>query len=106
MKKRILTFLSLLFAACIFAQNVKPYVVDLNKIPAVTGDKTATYDKASRTFTVKAAKGQRGMSVWLGENGLDISNYNIVRVKYRVIGDLVLIWRFHMLILLFHGKKK
>ena len=87
MKKIIVVLMSLFFAACIFAQNVKPYVVDLNKIPAVTGDKTATYDKASRTFTVKAAKGQRGMSVWLGENGLDVSNYNIVRVKYKVIGD-------------------
>ena len=87
MKKLLSLLIFVLCAAAAFAQNVKPYVVDLNKIPAVTGDKTATYDKASRTFTVKADKGQRGMSVWLGENGLDISNYNIVRVKYRVIGD-------------------
>ena len=70
-----------------FAQNVKPYVVDLSKLPAVNDDKTATFDKASRTITVKSAKGNRGLSVRLGEKGLDISNYNIIRVKYKVTGD-------------------
>ena len=71
-----------------FAQNV--YKVDLSKFPAVNEDKTATFDKATKTVTVTANdKLQYGGSkgVYLGLNSLDISAYNIARVKYKVIGD-------------------
>ena len=59
-------------------------------MPAVNDDKTATFDKATKTVTVTANdKLQYGGSkgVYLGLNSLDISAYNIARVKYKVIGD-------------------
>ena len=45
MKKLILTFVSLLFAACVFAQNVKPYVLDLNSLPSSNEQKTISFNK-------------------------------------------------------------
>ena len=85
-----LFFAIFFFAASVFAQNVQPYVVDLSKMPAVNDDKTATFDKATRTVTVTANDklqygGNKGVYLWL--NNLDISAYNIARVKYKVIGD-------------------
>lgn len=90
MKKLLCILILVCFAFLCFAQNVKPYVVDLNKMPAVNDDKTATFDKATKTVTVKANGklqygGNKGMYLWL--NSLDISGYNIARVKYKVIGD-------------------
>ncbi|MBR5096816.1 MAG: hypothetical protein IK094_06910, partial [Treponema sp.] len=85
--KKILWFLILSFcAAFVFAQNVKPYVVDLNKFPAVNDDKTATFDKETKTVTVTANPklqygGNKGVYLWL--NKIDISSYNIARVKYK-----------------------
>ena len=79
----LLIIFSCTFAA--FAQNVKPYTVDLNKMPAVNDDNTATFDKASKTVTVKSATGNRGIYLWLDR--MDISSYNIVRVKYKALGD-------------------
>ena len=87
MKKFLLL---LIFACCamtIFAQNVKPYTVNLNSLAAVSDDKTLSFNKATKTFTVKANTnleygGSKSLYLWL--NSLDISNYNIVRVKYSV----------------------
>ena len=66
-----------------FAQNVKPYVVDLSKLPAVSSDKGVTYDKATKTLRIKER--DKGFGIWTGD--LNISNYNIVRIRYKVLGD-------------------
>lgn len=83
MKKNLICLFFVLHTAVAFAQNIKPYSVDLNKMPTVNDDKTATFDKATRTFTVKATQGKRGLSLWLGGNG-NISDYNIIRIKYKI----------------------
>ena len=94
MKKLILAFLSLLFAACIFAQNVKPYVFDLNSLPSSNEQKTISFNKATRTFTVKGdAEEWKGLGIW-PYGGVDISEYNIVRIKYKVPGD----YGFHLVL--------
>lgn len=88
MRKLTMFVLFALIAAFAFAQSV--YTVDLNKLPAVNEDKTATFDKATKTVTVTANDklqwgGNRGVYLWLDR--MDISGYNIARVKYKVIGD-------------------
>ncbi len=90
MKKFLVCLILICCAFAVFAQNVKPYVVDLNKLPAVNEDKTATFDRATKTVTVTANEklqygGSRGVSLWL--NNLDVSSYNIARIKYKVKGD-------------------
>ena len=90
MKKIIISLIFALCAFSVFAQNVKPYAVDLNKIPAVNDDKTATFDKTTKTVTVTANDklqygGNKGVYLWLDQ--MDISGYNIARVKYKAIGD-------------------
>ena len=84
--KRLSIFL--IFACCAmaaFAQNVKPYKVDLNRMPAVNGDKTATFDKATKTVTFNSKKDWKSLSLFL--SNMDITTYNIARVKYRALGD-------------------
>ncbi len=94
MKKLILTFVSLLFAACIFAQNVKPYVFDLNSIPSSNEQKTISFNKVTRTFTVNGdAEEWKGLGIW-PYGGVNISEYNIVRIKYKVPGD----YGFHLVL--------
>ncbi len=88
MKRFLVSLILICCAFAVFAQNV--YEVDLSKLPAVNDDKTATFDKATKTVTVTANDklqwgGNRGVYLWL--NNLDISTYNIARVKYKVIGD-------------------
>jgi aryl-phospho-beta-D-glucosidase BglC (GH1 family) len=82
-KKNHLFFALLFFAASAFAQNVKPYAVDLNKFPAVSDDKGVTFDKATKTFTIKKENGR--INLWL--NNLNISDYNVIKVKYKVLCD-------------------
>ena len=83
MKKITLFIICALFTAIVFAQNVKPYVVDLNKIPAANDDKTVTFDKTTKTFSVKKDYlGSAGIFLWIGQN---ISSYNIIRVKYKAL---------------------
>lgn len=89
-KAFLISLFFLFTSSFIFAQNVKPYVVDLSKMPVVNDDKTATFDKVTKTVTVTANDklqygGNKGIYLWL--NNLDISSYNIARVKYKVIGD-------------------
>lgn len=87
MKKLILTFVPLLFVACVFAQNVKPYVFDLNSLPSSNEQKTISFNKATKTFTVNGdAEEWKGLGIW-PYGGFDISAYNIVRIKYKVTGD-------------------
>lgn len=88
MRKLTMFVLFVLIAAFAFAQSV--YTVDLNKLPTVNDDKTATFDKTTKTVTVTANDklqygGSKGVYLWLDR--LDISAYNIARVKYKVIGD-------------------
>ena len=59
-------------------------------MPAVNRDKTATFDKATKTVTITSNEklqygGDRGL--YLGLNNFNINDYNIVRIKYKVIGD-------------------
>ena len=87
MKKITLFIIASLITAATFAQNVKPYVVDLNKLSAVNDDKTMSFNKTTKTFTLTANDrleygGSKSLYLWL--NSLDISSYNIVRVKYSV----------------------
>ena len=70
-----------------FAQNVNPYVADLNKLPAANYDKTATYNAATKTITIKQNQPGEENGLKLNLNNLDISNYNIVRFKYKVPTD-------------------
>ena len=84
--RKLFILLALTCLTCAaFAQNVKPYVVDLNRMPAVNGEKTVSYNKTTNTFTVKKDYlDQAGLNIWLGQ---DISAYNIIRVKYKALGD-------------------
>ena len=81
MKRFFACLILICCAVTIFAQNVKPYVVDLNKMPAVNDDKTVTFDK--KTGTISLTGENTGIGMGLGK--LDISNYNIVRIKYKPI---------------------
>ena len=82
--------LVLISSVSAFAQSVKPYIVDLSRLPAVNDDKTVTFNKVTKTVTVTANEklengGSKGVYLWLDR--MDIGGYNIARVKYKVIGD-------------------
>ena len=54
-------------------------------MPVVNNDNTVTFDKATNTFTVKKDYlEQAGLNLWLGQ---DISELNILRIKYKALGD-------------------
>ncbi len=81
-RKFLISALLLLFTSIsVFAQNVIPYTVDLNKMPAANGDKTATYDKTTGTIAFK--KLDTSIGLWFDK--VDISDYNIARIKYNAI---------------------
>jgi len=86
--RKLFILLTLTCLACsAFAQNVKPYKVDLNQFPSSNDQKTVTYNKATKTFTIKGnPEDWNGIGIW-PYGGLDISAYNIVRIKYRTLGD-------------------
>ncbi|MBO4630042.1 MAG: glycoside hydrolase family 5 protein [Treponema sp.] len=84
MKKIALFIICALIGTAVSAQNVKPYQIDLSKVPSVNDDKTVTFDKATKTVTVKKDyPEQAGVQLRLGQ---DISSYNILRIKYKVSG--------------------
>ena len=83
MKKIFASLIFVCLSAATFAQNVKPYQIDLNRIPPANESKTVTFDKATRIVTIK--KQDSNLYIWLNE--LDISNYNIFRIKYKALGD-------------------
>ena len=61
------------------------FPVDLSRMPVVNNDNTVTFDKATNTFTVKKDYlEQAGLNLWLGQ---DISELNILRIKYKALGD-------------------
>ena len=84
--RKIFILLTLTCLTCTaFAQNVKPYTVDFSRMPAVNNDKTAAFDKSTKTITIKSSSGSRDL--YLGLGGFDISNYNIIRIKYKALDD-------------------
>ncbi len=80
-KKLLLCLILICCAVAVFAQSV--YEVDLNKLPDVSYDKGVTYDKTTKTLRIKER--DKGFGIWTGD--LNISNYNIVRIKYKVLGN-------------------
>ena len=56
-------------------------------MPAVSDNKCMTFDKATKTFTVKRENTSEWTAIYLWLNNFDISDYNIARVKYKVTGD-------------------
>ncbi len=83
--KKLLVIAALLFIASLFtfAQSANIYEVDLNKFPTVSEDKGVTFDKSTKTFTIKQENGR--IYLWL--NYLNISDYNIIKVNYKILGD-------------------
>ncbi|MBP5450950.1 MAG: cellulase family glycosylhydrolase [Treponema sp.] len=85
--RKLFILLTLICLSCsAFAQNVKPYKVDLNRLPSVNNDKTASYDRTTGMFTNKANynlpnNGERGF--YLNNDNKNINGYNIVRIKYK-----------------------
>ena len=86
MKKILASLILALSTVAVFAQNVKPHQLDLNRVQQVNDDKTASFDKATKTFTVKTenGNGNKGLDIWCDH--LDISGYNVMRIKYQTDG--------------------
>ena len=87
MKKLFFVLILVCCAALSFAQNVKPYTADLNSFPATNGDKTASFNKTTKTITIKQNQPGTENGIYLDLKYLDISDYNIVRFKYTVPTD-------------------
>lgn len=64
--------------------SVQKYTVDLSKMPTANEGNSATFDRTTNTFTVKQKNA--GIGLWL-EN-MDISDYNIIRIKYQALNDV------------------
>ena len=86
--RKLFILLTLTCLSCsAFAQNVKPYTVDLNSLPSSNDQRTVTFNRATKTFTIKGdPEDWKGIGIWLYDR-LDISDYNIVRIKYRTLSD-------------------
>ena len=66
-------------------QNEKPYKIDLSHIETSNDDNSMTFDKASGIVTVNRDYiNQSCLGLWVDE---DITNYNILRIKYKALGD-------------------
>ena len=70
MKKLLCLLVSICCMFAAFAQDVKPYTVDLNSLSAVSDDKTLSFNKATKTFTVTANSnleygGSKSLYLWL-----------------------------------------
>ena len=87
MKKLFFVLILVCCAVLSFAQNVKPYTADLNSFPATNGDKTASFNKTTKTITIKQNQPGTENGIYLDLKYLDISDYNIVRFKYTVPTD-------------------
>ena len=87
MKKPLCILILICCAFLCFAQSTNIYEVDLSKMPAVSDNKCMTFDKATKTFTVKRENTSEWAGIYLWLNNFDISDYNIARVKYKVTGD-------------------
>ncbi|MBR6153113.1 MAG: glycoside hydrolase family 5 protein [Treponema sp.] len=85
MKKFFVCLLLICCTMAAFAQNVKPYTVDLNNLDKTNEEKSVTFDIRTKTVTVKKNhENQAGIGIWLNK---DVSSYNIIRVKYKALGD-------------------
>ena len=79
----------LIFACCVgfaFAQNI--YKLDLSGPFVGYDNKTTSFDKKTSTVTINRhgdIKADAGLSYWL--DNMDVSAYNIIRIKYEVKGD-------------------
>ena len=78
MRKLLCILILICCAFLCFAQSANIYEVDLSKFPAVNDDKTATFDKATKTISFN--KKYAGIYLWLGMN---VSDYNIVKINYK-----------------------
>ena len=87
--KKLLSIL--IFACCMamaFAQNVKPYKLDLSRMGASNEEKTATFDKKTGMVTInKPGKLDEDAGVYYWLDSMDVSAYNIIRVKYEALND-------------------
>ncbi|MBO4509092.1 MAG: glycoside hydrolase family 5 protein, partial [Spirochaetaceae bacterium] len=70
--------------------NENIYTVDLNSFEESNAEKTITFDKQTKIVTVSGEQEYEAVYAYLG---LDISNYNIIRIKYKVLGD----YGFHLI---------
>ena len=78
MKKITLFIITTFIAAAVFAQNVKPYKIDLDHLEKVNDEKTMSFDKSTGIVTVNHDDtDQVCIGVWVDK---DISNYNIIRI--------------------------
>ena len=82
------SLLCLILTGCPSSSGATPdpaniYKVDLNQMSEHNDDNTATFDKVTKTVTITAPR-DTSLYAWLD---LDISDYNIVRIKYKVLGD-------------------
>ena len=86
--RKLFILLTLSCLSCsAFAQNVKPYTFDLNSLPSSNDQRTVTFNRATKTFTIKGdPKDWNGIGIY-PYGGIDISAYNVVRIKYRTLGD-------------------
>ena len=85
MKKITLFIICTLIGAAVFAQNVKPYKIDLDHLEKVNDDKSMSFDKASGIVTIdRDYDNQTSLGLWVHE---DITKYNIIRIKYQTLGD-------------------
>ena len=81
MKKLFLIFVTLFFAVSTFAQNVKPYTVDLSKLPAVSENKSAAFEKKTGTISFKG----ENSGIYIAFERQNISDYNIAKIKYKAV---------------------
>ena len=87
MKRFLVCLIFVFYAVTAFSQNVKPYQVDLSWISATNDTKTVSFDKNTRAFTVNGKSREwKGIGIW-PNGGIDISNYNIVRIKYKALDN-------------------
>lgn len=70
--------------------NENIYTVDLNSFEESNTEKTITFDKQTKIVTVNGEQEYEAVYAYLG---LDISDYNIIRIKYKVLGD----YGFHLI---------
>ena len=85
MKKITLFIIATFIGATVFAQNVKPYKIDLSEFEKVNGEKTMSFDKSTGIVTVNHYDSNQvclGLAVHE-----DITKYNIIRIKYQALGD-------------------
>ncbi len=70
-------------------QGENIYKIDLSKLPASNEENTATFNKSTGTITIDRHGNEQddaGIYCWL--DNMDVSAYNIIRIKYEALGDV------------------